>query len=62
MESPKKVALETAQALAKKPEILVAATASVIAPERAIEATHELAVLLEQAIRRCMCRDFPKGD
>lgn len=62
MESPKKVALETAQALAKRPEILVAATAHEIAPVRAEQAIQELAAILETAIRRSMCRQFPRGD
>jgi hypothetical protein len=61
-ESPKKVAIQTARALAAKPEILVAACAHVIAPERAEEAIEHLAYLLELAIKRCMCRDYPKGD
>ena len=62
MESPKKVAIETARALAQRPEVLVAACAWAAAPERAETATKELACLLETAIRRCMCRDYPKGD
>jgi len=61
MENPKKVALETARQLAQQPSVLVAATASQY-PEQSEPAIARLAVLLEVAIRRCMCRDFPKGD
>lgn len=61
MESPKKVARETAVTLAKMPEVLVAACASEY-PVHSEVAIERLTALLETAIRRCMCRNFPKGD
>jgi hypothetical protein len=60
MESPKKVAMETARALAKQPEVLVAACTVEIYPEHGERAIQILAAQLEVALRRCMHRDYPK--
>ena len=58
MESPKKVAIETARRLAAQPDLLVAATG--MCPELAEPAIQRLATEIERAMARCTCRTFPR--
>jgi hypothetical protein len=60
MESPKKVAMETARALAQRPEVLVRAATVEVSPEWAEPAIQTLAVFIEEAMKRCTCRSFPR--
>lgn len=53
MTDPKTIAMETAKNLAKRPDILVAATAWLY-PEMSEPAIQELANQIEYAIRKCL--------